>query len=306
MKFACCVMIFILVGLFFITYFLKYTRNTAIKEDSHKNELPNIPGSIVTTENTTRNSIPNVIHKVLITHSKKHDDIPNNIQEAHDSWRKLNPGYELRFYDGETCEKYIEEHFGKEHIDCYNNIAAYSGKCDFFRYCVLYNEGGWYTDWKMVCLKPLDEIKKPGVKWYSFNDNVAEIFLNFTDNNMQTAFLGSVKGHPILKDAIESVMYNTKHKVYGNNVLDATATGLLGRSFQKVLPMLNQNELLIGDFNQSNYRGHTYEGAPAKLNVFYINKEEVALHKCKTCVQDQVWDNGNNYWIMWYDKTYFV
>lgn len=249
--------------------------------------------------------IPNVIHKVLITDNKKIHNVPTNIQEAHNTWRRLNPSYTLKIYDGEACETYLQTHYGKKYLDCYNNINAYSGKCDFFRYCLLYNEGGWYTDWKMVCLKPLDTIKRQGVKWYSFNDNVAPIFLEHVHKYMQTAFIGTVKGHPVLKDAIETVMYNTEHKLYGNNVLDATATGVLGRSFQRILPSLNPNEILIGDFNRSDYKGYTNEGKLTKINVFYLNNEEVALHKCKTCVQDQFWTNGNNYWIMWYDRTYF-
>ena len=255
--------------------------------------------------NSNKPSIPNVIHKVLITNDKQFGKIPDSIHEAHNTWKQLNPNYKIKFYNGLDCETYLKKYFGPEYIECYNNVDAYSGKCDFFRYCVLYNEGGWYTDWKMVCLKPLDSIKKQNVKWYSFNDNVAEIFLEHTENNMQTAFLGCVKNHPILKDAIDTVMYNCKHKIYGKNVLDATATGVLGRSFQKVLPTLNKDELVIGDFNQSNHRGHTYEGRNAKVNAFYLNNEEIALHKCVKCVQDQVWENGNNYWIMWYDRTYF-
>lgn len=249
--------------------------------------------------------IPNIIHKVLITNDKEFGKIPDNIQEAHNSWVTLNPNYKIKFYNGLACEEYLKKNFGPEYFECYNNIDAYSGKCDFFRYCVLYNEGGWYTDWKMVCLKSLNSIKKKNVKWYSFNDNVAGIFLNHIENNMQTAFLGSVKKHPILKDAIDSVMYNCKHKLYGKNVLDATATGVLGRSFQKNLPTLKKDEILIGDFNQSSHKGYTYKGDNAKVNAFYLDNEEIALHKCVTCVQDQVWEKGNHYWIMWYNRTYF-
>ena len=107
-------------------------------------------------------NIPKVINKVYIQHDGKMQDPIPYIKEAHDSWIKLNPRYKLKLWNLEDCQEYLSNNFISHHLETFNCLQAYSAKVNFFRYCIIYNEGGWYSDWKEVCLLEniLDKMSK--------------------------------------------------------------------------------------------------------------------------------------------------
>ena len=57
-------------------------------------------------------SIPKIIHKVIIQDS---GDLPNfplepkELQEAHDSWKIMNPEYEIKYYSMNDCREYLKK-----------------------------------------------------------------------------------------------------------------------------------------------------------------------------------------------------
>ena len=138
-----------------------------------------------TPQRESRTRIPRVIHKIYIQHDNTFGTIQSEIQNAHDSWSRLNPGYKIKYYNGKDCEEYLMRYFGRKHLQTYQNINAYSGKVNFMRACIVYNEGGWYSDWKQVCLKPLDGLCKH--EWVSAHD---QPFLHkkYKRSFMMTAF----------------------------------------------------------------------------------------------------------------------
>jgi mannosyltransferase OCH1-like enzyme len=99
--------------------------------------------------------IPKAIHKVYIS---KHGGMPNfeaqpgELRAAHQSWKELNPGYEMQYFDLVTARKYLLEHFHPVFLRAFDCIQAFSGKANLFRLIIVYREGGWYSDWKEVCL----------------------------------------------------------------------------------------------------------------------------------------------------------
>ena len=98
-----------------------------------------------------RNSIPRIIHKIYIENSKT---IPVNkiteFKEAHESWKTLNPDYKIRYWSWEDCENYLIENFDERYIKVFNKLKPFSYKCDFFKFCVIFKEGGWISDWKPI------------------------------------------------------------------------------------------------------------------------------------------------------------
>ena len=125
---------------------------------------------ILTQKLVKRYYIPKVIHKIYIQHDNTFGTIPPEIQAAHKSWKMLNPDYDIKYYNGHDCEQYLLKYYGEEYLSIYRRINAYSGKCNFMRACIVYNEGGWYSDWKQVCLKPLDEFDLNNIRWVSAFD----------------------------------------------------------------------------------------------------------------------------------------
>ena len=240
-----------------------------------------------------KNNIPKVIHKVYIQHDGK---IPSplhpNIKEAHDSWKKLNPEYEIKLWSLEDCREYLSNNFSSNHLETFDCIQAYAGKCDFFRYCLIYKEGGWYSDWKQVCV--VDNLVN---KLLNNND-----FIYFYDKGIeytikhacvQCAFFGSIPQHPILEKAIKIIIELVKKKYYGNSALDIAGPCMFGR--------------VIRHYNNNNKRLESQGVFNHMVGGTFHHKKlgRIIQHKCVGCGDGQDWKNGNNYFDLWREKKYY-
>lgn len=242
----------------------------------------------------TRNestSIPKVIHKIYIQHNGQFEEkMEPEIIEAHKSWSDKNPGYKIRLYNGNDCEQYLIDHYDKEHLDVYRRIRSYACKCDFIRACIVYNEGGWYSDWKTVCLKPLNDLlKHRHVEWVSSFDS---LFLKERHNRtfMMNNFFGGCPRHPLLKQYITDIIHNVQTQYYGDIPLDITGPGCFGGSYDKIKGNLDPKRTIIGQYD----------------SVYHvIHNKKWIRGKCSKCSQGQDWVNGNNYNTLWHNKTFY-
>lgn len=235
---------------------------------------------------SSTNYIPKVIHKVYIQNDGTIPDIlDSHIEESHKSWINLNPGYTIKYWSLQDCREYLTNNFPDEYLKTFDSIQAYSVKCDFFRFCIIYNEGGWYSDWKQVCLvnNLLDKLSLEGdILFYYDKGNPYSVYNKYT----AVAFFGSIKYHPILKESIDTIISNTEKKYYGNSVLDVTGPGLMGN--------------ILKNTNTNPYYGYF------KDNYYYDYKlGKIIQHKCNNCKKGQDWKNGNNYGELWYSKNFY-
>jgi inositol phosphorylceramide mannosyltransferase catalytic subunit len=101
--------------------------------------------------------IPKIIHQSY-ARSKLDDDIQKNISAI----KKLNSGWEYRFYDDEDCETFIKNNFEPYIFKAYQRINPVYGaaRADFFRYLLIFKTGGVWLDIKSSITKPLDETLK--------------------------------------------------------------------------------------------------------------------------------------------------
>lgn len=161
--------------------------------------------------------IPKVIHQTY--HSK---NLPNEIADNIRAIKAMNPDWEHRLYDDADIEHYIHTHF-PELLNLYKKINPTYGaaKADFFRYLLMYNEGGVYLDIKSGLSKPLNRLihkddcyflahwqNEPGQSHprMGLHACIANPFGEF-----QQWHIIAVKGHPFLKAVIENVCNNICH-----------------------------------------------------------------------------------------------
>ena len=240
--------------------------------------------------------IPKVIHKVFINHSMdlKWNTIDEHTIEAHDSWKTLNPTYEIRYYSGNDCRRYLQKHFGIKYVHVFDALKAYSNKCDFFRYCVVYREGGIYSDWKQVCLKPIDSYMPRGISWFSTWD--------IQQNCMINGLFGACAKHPVLKRVIDICFHNIMNQFYGANPLYTTGPVVFGEAFMKYYTsfewgeVVNTSTVCVG--------GKFYKSDDNLLYIPFFDKN-VVLHKHQKLEQSQEWNTGNNYNTLWNDKDLY-
>lgn len=63
-----------------------------------------------------------------------------------DNIMRLNPGYEYSFFSERDCIDYINTHYTEKLTNVFESLSNLAHKCDLFRYCYLYKEGGIYID----------------------------------------------------------------------------------------------------------------------------------------------------------------
>ena len=206
---------------------------------------------------------------------------PATLQTAHDSWKAFNPTYEIKYWSHQDCLDYLKK-VDQTYYETFLALKPYSYKCDFFRFCIVYLEGGYYSDWKQQCLYSLDSLNENDNEWISCLDTGTDYSTYY--KCMGTGFFGAKKNHPILKKTIDRIIENTKNKYYGNSCLDPTGPFLFGIIFDE-----NKNEIkgnyIMGNFDWNNY--------------FTMNNIKVVQHKCDGVSKDSSWENGNNYVAMW-------
>ena len=99
------------------------------------------------------------------------EEIPKNIYRCYKDLEGINkfvkvfnlteermPGYKQIYYTDELIDKYIKNNFSERIYKAYNSINPEYGaaKADFFRYLIIYKEGGIYMDIKTGPKKKID------------------------------------------------------------------------------------------------------------------------------------------------------
>ena len=239
---------------------------------------------------TFNETIPKVIHKIFINSEMKEIPIDDNIKNAINTWTKLNPDYTLKIYYGNDCRNYLLKNFSKEYIECFDNIIPYAYKADFMRYCILYNEGGWYSDWQQTLLVPLTPFEK--FSWVSCWDTTGEE--NKINGCMQNGFFGCNKNNKILKECISQVIKNCNEKNYGKNPWYPTGPCLLGDAFRKINPK----------FAKLGYTENDEKDGPC----FIIDSKKIIINKCCSDINLPATNfiNGNNYLSLWKEKKIYI
>lgn len=233
--------------------------------------------------------IPKVIHKVIIVDGGKLPKLPGEWRKAIETWYKMNPGYKINFYSGNDCIEYIKKYFDEDILNSFNLLKSYAYKSDFFRHLVLYNEGGWYTDARMICMEPLDTLELQNKEYYMSFDLPLKIPI------MCNGFIGSVAKHPISNKMIDLIMWNIKHRHYGICPLCPTGPALF---FTGTIDYIRfyPDKCLIGKRITENGSTYIEYGVGRILKVKYNDAEGG--------------DNGdiegtNNYNTLWHSRDVY-
>lgn len=162
--------------------------------------------------------IPKIIHQTY--HSKV---LPNDILEIVEGFKRKNPDWEYRFYDNNQCSQYIFNYYGQEFLDIYDsiNVSYGAAKADFFRYLVLYREGGAYFDIKSACTIPLSKLIQLEDEFLisnwpndhgEFKGSGLKIELrNIPHGEYQQWYIIAKPKSPFLKAVIDRVVHNIKN-----------------------------------------------------------------------------------------------
>ena len=247
--------------------------------------------------------IPKIINKVYIEKSglfptDQEMNQMGSLVEAQKSWSIMNPGYAIRYFNLNLCREYIMEYYHPVFLRAFDCIEAFSGKVNLFRMLVVYAEGGWYSDWKQVCLKPnlLDEIGR-GVDFYGVwdygNNGVAQ------DKCVQNCFFGATSHHPLIADMIRAILTNIQAEVYNvKHALYTTGPCTFGQVFAKYMNE-RKDEDIDGRLRMGYFKNSVIKSAAR-------SDEKFVTQKCEGCrTSSQYWREGNNYNKMFEERKYY-
>lgn len=160
-------------------------------------------------------TIPRVIHQTLPDKRHIAPSIASNIGRL----QAMNPGWRHVLHDDRDIPHYIRTHFGADVLKAYESLNPLYGaaRADFFRYLLMFQEGGVYLDVKSGCSRPLDSFIRPDDELLlsRWNNRPGQTFAGWgahTDDGvpseLQNWHIISRPGHPLMQAVIEAVLHN--------------------------------------------------------------------------------------------------
>jgi mannosyltransferase OCH1-like enzyme len=225
--------------------------------------------------------IPKIIHQIYL---QGEANIPENIKKSVSELRQRNPNWEYRFYDEPRILDYIQQHYGHKTLNTYllinKNYSA--ARSDYFRYLLMYQEGGVYLDLKSSCAVPFDDIlheddefiicgweNEIGQKYQGYGINKHLKFLK--NGEYQQWNIIAQPYSPFLKAVIDEVTFRIhdytpmKYHVGRKGVLNTTGPVPYSIAIEKA----KQNQNL-------QFR---YERFAEQFGLIYINADTTVINK---------------------------
>ena len=188
-------------------------------------------------------------------------------------FRKLNPNISFYIYDKKRRDAYMEEFWNNKKIfNIYKKSIFGPMKADIFRYCILYERGGYYFDIGKSCNLPITKLHhKNQDGFFTYEDNTCffppnnhEVFnLKRPFNYLLQWGLGFSKKNFFLQMLINAIEENYvfyKKRIFESPkdaILNFTGPGMFTRVFRDYIsknPDHNLNELDIKFNHNGNFK----------------------------------------------------
>ena len=155
--------------------------------------------------------IPKNIYQLISDKNNISKEFKKNIEYI----KKLNTNWTHNLYDDKDIIEYIKKNYPQNILDVYNRINPKYGaaRADFFRYLLMYNEGGVYLDIKGAMKVSLDKILKPDDE-YILSHWECPCQYNLLDSEygeFQQWHIICKPKHPFLKEVIDNVVKNIQN-----------------------------------------------------------------------------------------------
>lgn len=145
--------------------------------------------------------IPKVIYQTWKT-----KELPLSIQTIRQQLQERNPQYTLVLFDDNDIDIWMKTNMSPDIVQAYSELNVGAAKADFWRYCILYTNGGVYLDIDSDIHTPLDLFIK--------EDDTAVLSRESNKGTFLQWLMIFTKGHPILKTTIEIVTKNIQNRQF--------------------------------------------------------------------------------------------
>jgi inositol phosphorylceramide mannosyltransferase catalytic subunit len=232
--------------------------------------------SVLSRPTVNKAQIPLVVHQV---YTQGFHAIPECVRQVMQRNRKSNPDYEFRLYDIDQMKQYLRKNTEPIILKTFNLINPTCHAClaDFFRYVVIYYEGGIYLDIKTEINTPLrdwvhNDIHLSMWPWFSHSslEKYYPTDFVFKTNNreLNQSVLMYPPKHPVLAKVVKKVIMNIqkahKHKDLQQSVLEITGP----HAYTEVIAKdIHQYNFIVHQSNEKMFDGHIiYDGTKGEYH----------------------------------------
>eukprot|EP00122_Pirum_gemmata_P003006 Pgem_evm1s2718 len=155
----------------------------------------------------SNNHIPKQIFQICNDKYNLSPSVQRNIKTL----KERNPGYIYRLFDLKDREEYLKKYPYAYSIYKKINPEYGAALADFFRYFLLYEEGGIYLDLKANCDRSFDQVIKPNDRYIlSYWGHQFDTFNNYGLSRGEISQWNIIveKKHPALKLVVDHVIHN--------------------------------------------------------------------------------------------------
>ena len=170
-------------------------------------------------------SIPKVIYKTGID---EYINIPEDVYKVFSETVGLNPGFTIKYYSDKDSREFIKNNYDNDILISYDKLIPGAYKADLFRYCILYKNGGIYSDLTQrftIPFRKLIDLENDNLYLVKDIDHY-KINGEGYSKGIQISFMASRPGNEIFLKAIKQIVRNVDDKFYGDNPLHPTGPSL--------------------------------------------------------------------------------
>jgi len=144
-------------------------------------------------------------------------------------FRKLNPELSFKLYNDKKMDSYMRRRWSEHKIyKVYKKLIFGPIRTDIFRYCILYDKGGYYFDIDKMCKKKLINLHSPSASalltfepyfYKKENNKQVSKFLEMKNRYICQWGMGFQKNHPLLNILINKICQKylvIKNKTFEN------------------------------------------------------------------------------------------
>ena len=161
--------------------------------------------------------IPKVIYK---TGPFRENNLPQEIKDIFNKTIEMNPNHELIYFDDQQCEEFIIKNFNNRVLKAYKTLVPSAYKADLFRYCLLYQKGGIWSDFSQEFYLPIETFIDHE------NDELILVDGGFIPcaekKGVEISFMASKPKNSIYLKAIQKVIENIESDYYGCSSFNPT------------------------------------------------------------------------------------
>jgi mannosyltransferase OCH1-like enzyme len=168
----------------------------------------------------SESGIPKIIFKSSFhSRTEMHEEVINALEIT----KKLNPEYEVYYFDDTEAEQSIKD-ISRKLYRAYKSLIPSAFKSDFWRYCMLYKYGGCYSDIGHIMVVSFDEI---------IVDKELILVNELHNGGIHNALMCCCTSEKLMNHARKQCLKNIERRYYGERDIDVTGPYMLARLYKR-------------------------------------------------------------------------